>query len=199
MTVKAYAAEAADQPLGPFAIERREAGPNDVVIEIAFCGVCHSDLHTVRGEWGGTMFPCVPGHEIVGSVSAVGSAVTRFAPGDTVGVGCIVDSCRTCAACGEGLEQFCASGMTGTYNSPTPDAPGHTLGGYSERIVVDQAYVLAIRHPKEQLAAVAPLLALSRLALHTLDLSGNGIGDLGADTLCRCAPPCLAFSLFLSP
>ena len=158
MTVKAYAAEAADQPLGPHAIERREAGPDDVVIEIAFCGVCHSDLHTVRGEWGGTLYPCVPGHEIVGTVSAVGSAVTRFAPGDTVGVGCIVDSCRTCSACGEGLEQFCANGMTGTYNSPTSDAPGHTLGGYSERIVVDQAYVLAIRHPKEQLAAVAPLL-----------------------------------------
>jgi uncharacterized zinc-type alcohol dehydrogenase-like protein len=158
MTVKAYAAQAADKPLGPFAIPRREAGANDVVIEIAYCGVCHSDLHTVRGEWGGTMFPCVPGHEIVGTVSAIGSAVTRFAPGEIVGVGCIVDSCRTCAACGEGLEQFCASGMTGTYNSPTPDAPGHTLGGYSERIVVDQAYVLAIRHPKEQLAAVAPLL-----------------------------------------
>jgi uncharacterized zinc-type alcohol dehydrogenase-like protein len=158
MTVKAYAAQAADQPLGPFAIERRAPGLEDVVITIEFCGVCHSDLHTVRGEWGGTRFPCVPGHEIVGTVSAVGGAVTRFAPGDTVGVGCIVDSCRTCGACGEGLEQFCASGMTGTYNSPTPDAPGHTLGGYSESIVVDQAYVLAIRHPKAQLAAVAPLL-----------------------------------------
>ncbi len=158
MTVKAYAAHAADQPLGPFAIERREAGPRDVVIDIAFCGVCHSDLHTVRGEWGGTLFPCVPGHEIVGTVSAVGSAVTRFAAGDTVGVGCIVDSCRTCSACGEGLEQFCETGMTGTYNSATPDAPGHTLGGYSQRIVVDEAYVLAIRHRPDQLAAVAPLL-----------------------------------------
>jgi uncharacterized zinc-type alcohol dehydrogenase-like protein len=158
MTVKAYAAHAADQPLGPFAIERREAGPRDVVIDIAFCGVCHSDLHTVRGEWGGTLFPCVPGHEIVGTVSAVGSAVTRFAAGDTVGVGCIVDSCRTCLACGEGLEQFCETGMTGTYNSPTPDAPGHTLGGYSKAIVVDEAYVLAIRHRPDQLAAVAPLL-----------------------------------------
>lgn len=158
MTVKAYAAHAADQPLGPFAISRREPGPKDVVIAIAFCGVCHSDLHTARGEWGGTLFPCVPGHEIVGTVNSVGSEVTRFAPGDTVGVGCIVDSCRTCSACGEGLEQFCASGMTGTYNSPTPDAPGHTLGGYSQSIVVDEAYVLAIRHKGEQLAAVAPLL-----------------------------------------
>ncbi|KUR73717.1 zinc-binding dehydrogenase [Novosphingobium fuchskuhlense] len=158
MNVKAYAAHAADQPLGPFVIERREPGPKDVVIAIAFCGVCHSDLHTVRGEWGGTLFPCVPGHEIVGTVSAVGSAVTRFAAGDTVGVGCIVDSCRTCAACGDGLEQFCASGMTGTYNSPSPDAPGHTLGGYAQTIVVDEAYVLSIRHKPEQLAAVAPLL-----------------------------------------
>ncbi len=158
MTVKAYAAQAADQPLGPYAIERRAPRPDDVVIEIAFCGVCHSDLHTVRSEWGGTLYPCVPGHEIVGTVSATGSAVTRFAAGDTVGVGCIVDSCRTCSACGEGLEQFCEGGLIGTYNAPTPDAPGHTLGGYSQTIVVDQAYVLAIRHPAEQLAAVAPLL-----------------------------------------
>jgi uncharacterized zinc-type alcohol dehydrogenase-like protein len=163
MTVKAYAAQAADKLLEPFAITRREPGPKDVVIEIAFCGVCHSDLHTVRSEWGGTLYPCVPGHEIVGSVSAIGSAVTRFAAGDTVGVGCIVDSCRTCSSCGDGLEQFCESGMTGTYNSPTPDARhpgvlGHTLGGYSERIVVDEAYVLAIRHRPDQLAAVAPLL-----------------------------------------
>ena len=158
MIVKAYAAHAADQPLGPFSIERREPGPRDVVIDIAFCGVCHSDLHTVRGEWGGTLFPCVPGHEIVGTVSKVGNAVTRFAAGDSVGVGCIVDSCRTCSACGDGLEQYCDGGLTGTYNSPTPDAPGHTLGGYSQSIVVDEAYVLAIRHRPDQLAAVAPLL-----------------------------------------
>ena len=158
MTVKAYAAQAADQPLAPFAITRREPGPRDVVIDIAFCGVCHSDLHTVRSEWGGTLYPCVPGHEIVGTVSAVGSAVTRFAAGDTVGVGCIVDSCRTCSACGEGLEQYCDGGLIGTYNSPIADAPGHTLGGYAERIVVDEGYVLAIRHKPEQLAAVAPLL-----------------------------------------
>ena len=158
MATKAYGAYAADRPLEPLGIERRAAGPDDVVIEIAYCGVCHSDLHTVRGEWGGTRWPCVPGHEIVGTVSAAGSAVTRFAPGDLVGVGCIVDSCRTCASCGEGLEQYCDVGLVGTYNSPTADAPGHTLGGYSEKIVVDQAYVLAIRHPREQLAAVAPLL-----------------------------------------
>ncbi len=158
MTTKAYGAHAADRPLEPLGIERRAAGPDDVAIDIAYCGVCHSDLHTVRGEWGGTRWPCVPGHEIVGTVRAVGSAVTRFAPGDVVGVGCMVDSCRTCEACEEGLEQFCSHGLVGTYNSPTADAPGHTLGGHSEKIVVDQAFVLAIRHPRDQLAAVAPLL-----------------------------------------
>jgi uncharacterized zinc-type alcohol dehydrogenase-like protein len=157
MTTNAYGAYAADKPLEPIAIERREPGPNDVQIDIAYCGVCHSDLHTVRSEWGGTLYPCVPGHEIVGHVSAVGPRVTRFAVGDTVGVGCLVDSCRHCEGCEEGLEQYCDS-FTGTYNSPTADPPGHTLGGYSQRIVVDQDFVLAIRHPQERLAAVAPLL-----------------------------------------
>jgi len=158
MSIKAYGSHAADRLLEPLGIERRAAGPDDVVIEIAYCGVCHSDLHTVRGEWGGTLWPCVPGHEIVGTVSAVGGAVTRFALGDVVGVGCMVDSCRTCEACEAGLEQFCSTGMVGTYNARTKDAPGHTLGGYSQTIVADQAFVLAIRHPREQLAAVAPLL-----------------------------------------
>ncbi|GAB6197094.1 NAD(P)-dependent alcohol dehydrogenase [Lysobacter xanthus] len=158
MTVRAYGAHAADQPLVPLAIERRAPGPRDVQIDIAFCGVCHSDLHTVRSEWSGTLYPCVPGHEIVGHVSAVGAEVQGFAVGDTVGVGCLVDSCKHCAACGEGLEQYCENGFVGTYNGPTPDAPGHTLGGYSQRIVVDQRFVLRIRHPQDQLAAVAPLL-----------------------------------------
>ena len=158
MAVKAYGAYAADKPLQPIDIERRPPGPSDVVIDIAFCGVCHSDLHTVRSEWGGTIYPCVPGHEIVGHVGAVGSEVRRFAVGDAVGVGCLVDSCQSCSSCGEGLEQFCENGFTGTYNSATPDAPGHTLGGYSQRIVVDEKFVLAIRHPEAQLAAVAPLL-----------------------------------------
>lgn len=158
MNTKAYGAHAADRPLEPIGIERRAAGADDVVIAIAYCGVCHSDLHTVRGEWPGTCWPCVPGHEIVGTVSAVGSAVTRFAPGDVVGVGCMVNSCRTCEACAAGEEQYCAVAMIGTYNSPIADAPGHTLGGYAQGIVVDQAFVLAIRHPREQLAAVAPLL-----------------------------------------
>jgi len=158
MTTKAYGAHAADKPLQPIDIARRAPGPQDVQIEIAYCGVCHSDLHTVRSEWGGTLYPCVPGHEIVGHVSAVGSDVAGFKVGDTVGVGCLVGSCQHCAACDEGLEQYCENGFVGTYNGPTKDAPGHTLGGYSQRIVVDKKFVLKIRHPEEQLAAVAPLL-----------------------------------------
>jgi len=158
MTTKAYGAHAADKPLQSLDIERRAPGPQDVQIEIAYCGVCHSDLHTVRSEWGGTLYPCVPGHEIVGHVSAVGGEVTGFKVGDTVGVGCLVGSCQHCAACDEGLEQYCENGFVGTYNGPTADAPGHTLGGYSQRIVVDKKFVLKIRHPEAQLAAVAPLL-----------------------------------------
>ena len=156
--VRAYGAHAGDKPLEAMDIERREPGPNDVQIEIAFCGVCHSDLHTVRSEWGGTIYPCVPGHEIVGHVSAVGGAVTKFKVGDTVGVGCLVGSCQHCHACDEGLEQYCENGFVATYNSPTADPPGHTLGGYSQRITVDEKFVLNIRHPESQLAAVAPLL-----------------------------------------
>ncbi|MDI6525072.1 NAD(P)-dependent alcohol dehydrogenase [Pseudomonas otitidis] len=157
MTVHAYGAHAGDKPLEPMTIQRRAPGAHDVQIDIAFCGVCHSDLHQVRAEWAGTRFPCVPGHEIVGRVSAVGAHVSTLEPGDLVGVGCIVDSCQHCADCEAGLENYC-DGMVGTYNFPTPDAPGWTLGGYSERIVVHERYVLRIRHPEEQLAAVAPLL-----------------------------------------
>ena len=158
MTTKAFGAHAADQPVVALDIQRRAPGPRDVQIDIAYCGVCHSDLHTVRSEWPGTLYPCVPGHEIVGHVSAVGDAVSGFKVGDVVGVGCLVDSCGECGACHDHLEQFCEKGMIGTYNGPTPDAPGHTLGGYSQRIVVDQGFVLHVRHPEEQLAAVAPLL-----------------------------------------
>ena len=157
MTVKAYGAVAADQPLASLDIARRAPGPHDVQIDIAYCGVCHSDLHTVRAEWAGTLFPCVPGHEIVGRVAAVGAHVTGFQAGDLVGVGCMVDSCQHCADCDDGLENYC-DGMVGTYNGATPDAPGHTLGGYSEQIVVHERYVLRVRHEADQLAAVAPLL-----------------------------------------
>jgi uncharacterized zinc-type alcohol dehydrogenase-like protein len=158
MAIKAYGAYAGDKPLEPIDIERRQPGPHDVQIDIAFCGICHSDLHQVRSEWGGTIYPCVPGHEIVGHVSAVGGEVTKFKVGDTVGVGCLVDSCQHCHACEEGLEQYCENGFTPTYNGATKDPPGHTLGGYSQRIVVDDKFVLKITHPAEQLAAVAPLL-----------------------------------------
>lgn len=158
MTTHAYGAHAGDQPLEPMRIERRAPGARDVQVDIAWCGICHSDLHQVRSEWPGTLYPCVPGHEIVGEVTAVGGDVTRFKVGDTVGIGCLVGSCKRCSACDEGLEQYCQNGFVATYNGPTADAPGHTLGGYSQRIVVDQDFVLRITHPKEQLAAVAPLL-----------------------------------------
>ncbi len=158
MTTKARGAHAADQPLVAIDIQRRAPGPRDVQIEISYCGICHSDLHTVRSEWGGTLYPCVPGHEIVGTVSAVGGEVKDFKVGDTVGVGCLVGSCQHCAACDEGLEQYCENGFVATYNGPTADAPGHTLGGYSQRIVVDEGFVLRIRHAQDQLPAVAPLL-----------------------------------------
>jgi len=156
MTTKAYGAYARDKRLEAINIERRTPGAHDVQIEIAYCGVCHSDLHQVRSEWEGTLYPCVPGHEIVGHVTAVGAAVTNFNVGDTVGVGCLVDSCQTCGSCHEGLEQYCETGFTATYNSPTKDKPGHTLGGYSQRIVVSDKFVLKIRHPESHLAAVAP-------------------------------------------
>ena len=157
MTVKAYGAHASKLPLEPLDITRRAPGAHDVQIDIAYCGVCHSDIHQVRAEWAGTLYPCVPGHEIVGRVSAFGAEVSGYQLGDLVGVGCIVDSCKHCDDCDEGLENYCDR-MVGTYNGPTPDAPGHTLGGYSQRIVVHHRYVLRIRHPEAQLAAVAPLL-----------------------------------------
>lgn len=157
MTIHAYGAHAGDKPLEAMTITRRAPGANDVQIDIAFCGVCHSDLHQVRAEWAGTKFPCVPGHEIVGRVSVVGGDVSGFKAGDLVGVGCIIDSCKQCAECGDGLENYCDH-MVGTYNGPTADAPGHTLGGYSQQIVVHERYVLRIRHAEDQLAAVAPLL-----------------------------------------
>ena len=157
MTVKAYGANNATEPLRGMDITRREPGAHDGQIEIAFCGVCHSDIHQVRAEWAGTLYPCVPGHEIVGRVSALGAHVSGFKVGDLVGVGCIVDSCKHCDDCDAGLENYCGH-MVGTYNGPTADAPGHTLGGYSQWVVVHERYVLRIHHPEAQLAAVAPLL-----------------------------------------
>lgn len=152
----AYAAQDATSVLAPFSFERREVGPDDVQIDILFCGVCHSDLHTVRNDWKNTLYPTVPGHEIVGRVSAVGANVSKFKLGDTAGVGCMVDSCQHCASCADDLEQFCENGFTGTYNGPVSGGE-NTYGGYASRIVVRQKFVLKISH-KDQLAAVAPLL-----------------------------------------
>jgi len=152
----AYAAQTARSRLGPHVIECREPGSHDVAIDILYCGVCHSDIHQARAEWGGGIFPMVPGHEIVGRVSRVGPAVSKFKVGDAVGVGCIVDSCRHCAGCRDGLEQYCEKGMVGTYNSRHYDGRP-TYGGYARAIVVDEAYTLKVSE-KLDLAAVAPLL-----------------------------------------
>ncbi|MGA9334786.1 MAG: NAD(P)-dependent alcohol dehydrogenase [Rudaea sp.] len=160
--IPAYAATNATAPLAPFSIERREPGAHEVLIDIAYCGVCHSDIHQVRDEWGGSIFPMVPGHEIVGKVVKVGNAVRKWKVGDTVGVGCFVDSCRECEACRAGEEQFCANGMSATYNGYERagvelDRSRPTYGGYSTRITVDENYVLRI--PESiPLDRAAPLL-----------------------------------------
>ncbi len=155
--VKGYAAKTAKAPLSPFSFERRAAREHDVVIEIKYCGICHSDIHQARDEWGGSMFPMVPGHEIAGVVTQVGAKVRKYKVGDSVGVGCFVDSCRHCPQCEKGLEQYCAEGMTATYNAKERDGKTPTFGGYSNQIVVDEKYVLQI--PKNlPLDAAAPLL-----------------------------------------
>ena len=151
-----YAAHAPTDRLAPFQFERREVGAHDVQIDILYCGVCHSDLHTARNEWNNTLYPSVPGHEIVGRVAAVGAHVSKFKVGDLAGVGCMVDSCRHCASCEEGLEQYCDKGFTGTYNGPVFGGE-NTYGGYADNIVVSEQFVLRITH-EENLAAVAPLL-----------------------------------------
>ena len=156
-SAKGYAALTAKAPLTPFTFERRDPQDHDVAIAIEFCGICHSDLHQARDEWGGSIFPMVPGHEIAGTVTKVGSRVTRFKVGDAVGVGCIVDSCRHCAHCEKGLEQYCLEGMTGTYNSRERKSQAPTQGGYSDKIVVDENYVLKIPQGMP-LDAAAPLL-----------------------------------------
>jgi uncharacterized zinc-type alcohol dehydrogenase-like protein len=156
-STKAYAATSGTSPLAPFSFDRRDPGTTDVQIDILFCGVCHSDLHTARAEWGGTTFPCVPGHEIVGRVVKVGRDVKRFREGDLAAVGCMVDSCRTCQNCRDDLEQFCDNGPAFTYNSKDKHTGGITYGGYSRSIVVDHDFVLRISD-KLDLAATAPLL-----------------------------------------
>lgn len=156
-TTRGYAAKSATLPLKPFSFERREPRAHDVVIDIAYCGVCHSDIHTARNEWGGTVYPVVPGHEIVGRIVQTGSEVKRFAVGDLAGVGCFVDSCGECDSCRDGEEQFCERHLVMTYNSVEHDGKTPTYGGYSSRIVVDENYVLTIPD-NLALEGVAPLL-----------------------------------------
>lgn len=155
--VKAYGAASPDADLNQINIKRRTLTPNDVEIDILYCGVCHSDLHTARNDWGGTIYPTVPGHEIVGKITQVGNGVTRFRVGELVGVGCMVDSCRTCDSCKRDLEQFCLNGFTGTYNGHEKYLDEQTFGGYSEKIVVDEHFVLKVPSNLDP-AAVAPLL-----------------------------------------
>jgi uncharacterized zinc-type alcohol dehydrogenase-like protein len=156
LDAKGWAAFDPKSPMGPFSFQRRDPGARDVLIDILYCGICHSDLHQARNEWAGTKYPIVPGHEIVGRVARTGAAVTAFKPSDTVGVGCFVGSCGQCAACKSGLENYCERGAIATYNAI--DEQGQkTYGGYSNRIVVDERFVLRVR-AKERLEAVAPLL-----------------------------------------
>lgn len=155
--VKAFGTAAADADLQELNIKRREVLANDIEIEILYCGVCHSDLHTARNDWGGTIYPTVPGHEIVGKITKVGSAVTKFKVGDLAGVGCLVGSCQTCDSCKKDLEQYCSNGWIGTYNSEDKYLGGQTFGGYSQKVVVEEHFVLKVP-TNLNLAAVAPLL-----------------------------------------
>lgn len=157
INVKAFGATATDANLEQMNIHRRTVTPKDVEIDILYCGVCHSDLHTVRNDWGGSKYPVVPGHEIVGKVTRVGSEVTKFKVGDLAAVGCIVDSCQTCSSCQQDLEQYCLNGFTGTYNGKDKHLGGHTFGGYSEKVVVEEHFVLSVPENLD-LAAAAPLL-----------------------------------------
>ncbi|RYZ37917.1 MAG: NAD(P)-dependent alcohol dehydrogenase, partial [Myxococcaceae bacterium] len=174
LTVKAYAATSATTPLGPTTLERRELGPRDVLIEIKFCGICHSDIHNARDEWGGATYPLVPGHEIAGIVARVGSQVTRHAVGDRVGVGCMVDACRECANCLKGEEQHCLKGFTGTYGGVGKDGKT-TQGGYSTHIVVAEDFVLKIPQGIA-LDAAAPLLCAGITTYAPLRHWGAGPG-----------------------
>lgn len=157
MKTRGYAALGANQPLVPYQFERRELRPNDVALQIEFAGICHSDIHQVKEEWGPAIFPMVPGHEIAGTVTAVGSQVQRFSIGDRIGVGVFIDSCRECKNCRAGLQQYCSKGMTGTYNGFERDGVSNAYGGYSNNFVIDEDY--AVRIPDNlDLSGVAPLL-----------------------------------------
>ena len=170
-----YGNPAATAPLERMEIDRRDPGPKDVRIDILYCGICHSDLHTARNEWHGTTYPCIPGHEIVGRVTAVGAEVKGFKVGDTAGVGCMVDSCRSCSECKDDLEQFCAKGAVFTYNSPDAHLGGMTYGGYTNVIVVDEAFVLKVPAGLDP-AGAAPLLCAGVTTYSPLRHWGAGPG-----------------------
>ena len=182
IAAKGYAAQDAASPLAPFSFKRRVPGPHDVHFEILYCGVCHSDLHQVRNEWGNSIFPMVPGHEIVGRVKKVGAEVKKFKAGDLVAVGCLVDSCRECENCKQGMEQYCQNGPVGTYNSHEKDGKTVTYGGYSNQIVVSEDFVLSV--PSNlPLEAVAPLLCAGITTYSPLRYwnigKGHKVGVLG--------------------
>lgn len=176
-SVKAWGAAAADAPLKEITIERRTNTAHDVEIEILFCGICHSDIHTARSEWGAATYPVVPGHEIIGKVVSAGTHVKKFKAGDIVGVGCMVDSCRTCEHCKSGYEQFCEEGVIYTYNSPDKHLGIQTFGGYSKNIVVDENFVLSIPENLD-LAAAAPLLCAGITTYSPLKHWNIGKGDV---------------------
>jgi len=182
LKTNSYAAHTAGSPLAPYSFERREPGPEDVLIDILYCGVCHSDIHQARDEWGGSIFPMVPGHEIVGRVAAVGDKVTRFKVGDIAGVGCMVDSCRTCHPCHDDHEQFCEKGAAWTYNGTEMDRHTPTFGGYSTRIVVAERFTLKVPAGLD-LAAAAPLLCAGITTYSPLRQwqcsPGNRVGVVG--------------------
>lgn len=175
MPTKAFAAQSPTAALGPHAIDRREPTASDVEIDILYCGVCHSDLHFARNEWGMTSYPVVPGHEILGRVTRVGAKVTKFKAGDLAAVGCLVDACRSCSSCSQGLEQFCLNGPVFTYNGPDKHLGGMTFGGYSEKVVVDEAFTLKV--PKNlDPAGAAPLLCAGITTYSPLRKWGAGKG-----------------------
>lgn len=173
--VRAYAAQSESSGVAPMPIPRRELRPDDVAIDIDYCGICHTDIHFVENDWGGTLYPVVPGHEIIGTVTAVGSEVTGFKAGDRVGVGCLVDSCRECASCDEGLEQYCEQGPTVTYNGEDRHDGTRTYGGYSEHIVVSDRFVLHVPDALDP-AAAAPLLCAGITTYSPLRHFGVGTG-----------------------
>lgn len=176
MQVKGYGATSAEAPVAPITFERREVGPHDVKIDIMYCGVCHSDIHMVRSEWGPSIYPIVPGHEIVGKVVEIGSHVTKFKVGQTAGVGVFVDSCRTCPSCEKGQEQYCDEDMTATYNDFYRDGKTQTFGGYSANYVVDEHYALHVNFEEADLARVAPLLCAGITTYSPLRFAGVGKG-----------------------